>query len=71
MKKTYKLCEVDCPNCAAKMEREINKLEEVEKAGVSFITQKLTIEADNITDELLDKIQEIVKKVEPDCNIVR
>ena len=71
MKKIYKLCEVDCPNCAAKMEREIIKLEEIEKASVSFITQKLTLEAENITDELMDKIQDIVKKVEPDCNIVR
>lgn len=71
MKKIFKLCEVDCPNCAAKMEREIKKLDEIDNAVVTFLTQKLTIEAEEINDALLDKIQEIIKKVEPECEIVR
>ena len=71
MKKIFKLNEVDCPNCAAKMEREINKLDEIENASVSYLTQKLIVEADEINDILLDKIQELIKKIEPDCNIVR
>ena len=71
MKKIFKLNEVDCPNCAAKMEREINKLDEIENASVSYLTQKLIVEADEINDILLDKIQELIKKIEPDCKIVR
>ena len=46
MKKIYKLEELDCANCAAKMEAAINKIEGVEKASVSFMTQKLIIEAE-------------------------
>ena len=43
MKKIYKLEELDCANCAAKMEAAINKIEGVEKASVSFMTQKINI----------------------------
>ena len=71
MKIKYTITGLDCPNCAAKMEREIKKLAEVENAVVTFLTQKLTIEADIIDDALLDKVQEIIKKVEPECEIVR
>ena len=46
MKKTFKLEDLDCANCAAKMEAAINKLEGVQKATVSFMTQKLTLEAE-------------------------
>ena len=44
MKKTFKLEDLDCANCAAKMETAINKLEGVQKATVSFMTQKLTLD---------------------------
>jgi copper chaperone CopZ len=71
MKKTYNLIDLDCANCARKMEEAINKLDGVTAATVSFMTQKLTIEAD---DERFDKIMKDVvkccKKVEPDCEIV-
>ena len=45
MKKSYKLQDLDCANCAAKMETAINKIDGVNKATVSFMTQKLTIDA--------------------------
>lgn len=71
MKKKFKLQDLDCANCAAKMEEAIKKIEGVNDATVSFMTQKLTIDAE---DERFDAImQEAVKvcaKVEPDCKIL-
>lgn len=70
MKKTFKLQDLDCANCAAKMENAINKLEGVE-ASVSFMTQKLTVSApDGEFDEIMKKIVKLCKKVEPDCEII-
>lgn len=70
MKKTFKLQDLDCANCAAKMETEINKLEGVE-ASVSFMTQKLTVSApDGDFDKTMKKIVMLCKKVEPDCEII-
>ncbi len=70
MKKTFKLQDLDCANCAAKMENEINKLEGVE-ATVSFMTQKLTVSApDDGFDDIMKKIVKLCKKVEPDCEII-
>lgn len=70
MKKTFKLNDLDCANCAAKMENEINKLEGVE-ATVSFMTQKMTVSApDKDFDGIMKKIVKLCKKVEPDCEIV-
>ncbi len=71
MKKTYSLEELDCANCAAKMEAAINKIDGVIEAKVSFMTQKLTIEADEKDfDKILKAAQKAIKKVEPDCRIV-
>lgn len=71
MKKTYKLENLDCANCAAKMETAINKIEGVEKAAVSFMTQKLTIEADESKlNEIMKKAAKACKKIEPDCKII-
>ena len=70
MKKSFKLIDLDCANCAAKMESAINKLEGVKSATVSFMSQKLTIEADDeIFDEVVKKAVHCIKKVEPDCTV--
>ena len=72
MKKTFKLIDLDCANCAAKMEDAIKKLDGVQAATVSFIAQKLTIEADDENFEaIMDQVAKVCKKVEPDCQIVR
>ncbi|WP_026510374.1 MULTISPECIES: cation transporter [unclassified Butyrivibrio] len=69
MKKSFK-CEVDCANCAAKMEDAINKIDGVKSARVNFMTQKLTLDADDDRyDEILDAAVKACKKVEPDCEI--
>ncbi len=69
MKKTYKLIDLDCANCAAKMEDAIRKLPGVTGATVSFLTQKMTIEADDV-DAVMKDVVKVCRKVEPDCEIV-
>ncbi len=72
MKKTFKLQDLDCANCAAKMERSIKKLDGVNDATVSFMTQKLTLDADDTRfDSIVDEVVRVCKKVEPDCVIIR
>ena len=69
MKKTYKI-EVDCANCAAKMESAVLKLEGVKKATVNFLTQKMTVETElDSLDEIMAAAVRACKKVEPDCEI--
>ena len=71
MKKHFKLRDLDCANCAAKMEDAIRKLDGVNSATVSFMTQKLTLDADDARfDEILQQAVKICKKVEPDCTIL-
>ncbi|MBO5556718.1 MAG: heavy-metal-associated domain-containing protein [Oscillospiraceae bacterium] len=71
MKKTFKLEDLDCANCAAKMETAINKLPGVQKATVSFMTQKMTIEADDaVFDEVVQSAIKCIAKVEPDCRVI-
>lgn len=71
MTKTFKLEELDCANCAAKMEAAINNMAEVESATVSFMTQKLTVTAEpEITSDLMKKISKVCKRIEPDCRIL-
>lgn len=72
MKKTYKLQDLDCANCAAKIETAVKNLSDVNDASVSFMTQKLTIDvADDKLEQVLDEVERIVKKLEPDTVVVR
>lgn len=71
MKKIFKLEDLDCANCAAKMETAIAKVDGVESVSVNFFTQKLTLEtADGDFDEVLKKVVKTAKKDEPDCKII-
>lgn len=71
MKKVYRLEDLDCANCAAKMERAIAKVDGVLSASVSFMSQKLTIEADDEKfDSIMEQVVKLCKKVEPDCKII-
>ena len=70
MKKKFKLQDLDCANCAAKMEEAIKRIEGVADANVSFMTQKMTIEAEESRfDEIMKKVVAVCRKVEPDCII--
>ena len=72
MRKMFKLDELDCANCGAKMEAAIKKIDGVVDAKVTFMTQKLLVEADDARfDEIMDEAQSICRKIEPDCEIVR
>ena len=70
MKKKFKLTDLDCANCAAKMEEAIKKLPNVTSASVNFLQQKFTLEApDDKFDEALKAAVKICRDVEPDCTI--
>ena len=71
MKKRFKLVDLDCANCAAKMEDAIKKVDGVKDATVSFVMQKMTVEADDARfDDIMKEIVKVCKRVEPDCEIV-
>ena len=71
MKKTYALDELDCANCGLKMEEAVRKIEVVKSVNISFMTQKITLEADDADfDRVLKEAVKACKKVEPDCRIV-
>ena len=70
MKKKFKLIDLDCANCAAKMEEGIKKISGVKDASVSFMTQNLVLEADDDRfDEIMKEVVAVCAKVEPDCKI--
>ncbi|MBR3354889.1 MAG: cation transporter [Oscillospiraceae bacterium] len=70
MKKKFKI-EVDCANCAAKIENAIKKIEGVEDASVGFMTQKMAISApDEIFDDIMKEVLSVAKRVEPDFEIL-
>ncbi len=70
MKKTYNI-EVDCANCALKMEDAAKKVEGVADATVSFMTQKMKVEFTDAadTDAVMQNVLKACKKVEDDCEI--
>lgn len=70
MKKSFVLEDLDCANCARKMEEAIAKIDGVVSVNVSFISQKMTIEADDtVFDDIIKKVVKTIKKVEPDCKV--
>lgn len=71
MKKTFSMNNLDCANCAAKMEKAILKIDGVKSATVSFFAQKLVLEAeDDKWDEAVRLACEAVKKVDSDCSVI-
>lgn len=70
MKKRYNLSDVDCANCAAKMEEQISKLPGVNNASISFMAQKLTLDADeDKLDEILKQAEKIIKSIDEEATI--
>ncbi len=70
MKKTYKI-DVDCANCAAKMEEAAKKVEGVKDANVNFMTLKMKVEFEDghTPEEVMPNILKACRKVESDCEI--
>lgn len=72
MKKIYKMQNLDCANCAAKMETAISKIDGVESCSISFMSQKMTLEVDETKlDAVLTAAQNAVKKVDRACKIIK
>ncbi len=69
MKKKFK-CEIDCANCAAKVQDAILKIDGVENASVNFMTQKFMLEADDDRfDEILKEAVKVGRRIEPDFEV--
>lgn len=72
MKKSFRLQNLDCAVCAAKMERAAAKVDGVISVSVAFMTQRISVEADDGRfDEVMNDVEKACRKIEPDCKIVR
>lgn len=71
MKKTFELEDLDCANCARKMQEAVEKLDGVNYCSVNFMTQKMILDADDARfDDILKEAIKVMKKVEPDCTVL-
>ncbi len=71
VKKTFRLEDLDCAHCAAKMEDGIRKLDGVSEVAINFLAQKLIIEAEEERfDDIMKQVAKIIKKVEPNCRVI-
>ena len=71
MRKSFKLDEIDCANCARELQDELAKIEGVKSVSVNFMTQKLTLEAaDAEFDDVLQRVIDYTEEAEPDCEIL-
>ncbi len=71
MKQVFDMEDLDCANCAAKMEDAIRKLEGVTYVSISFIAQRMTLEADDaVFDKVVKAAAKAVKKVDADCRLI-
>ena len=67
MKIKFKIKGLDCANCAAEMEREIQKIEGIDTASLSFMSERLVIECDEARkDEIVEKMKKVIKDEEPE-----
>lgn len=70
MKQSFRLQGLDCANCAARLERALNKLDGVAHASVNFLAQRLRLEAEDARWEgVLRDAKALVKKLEPDVTV--
>lgn len=68
MKTKFKVEGIDCPNCAAKIERLVGEIEGVTSSKINFMAEKLTVEADeSVSGKLLEEVTKAVKSVEADA----
>ena len=71
MTKVCKIKNLDCANCALKVECKLKKLDGVNDASVNFLTEKLTLDIDeNREAEIMKNVEKTCKRVEPDCEVV-
>lgn len=71
MKKTLLFEDLDCANCAAKIEEAVKKLDGIQSVTVSFMSQKMTVEMeDSAAAEIEEKIRRTVAEIEPDATLL-
>jgi len=71
MKKSFAMQDLDCANCAAKMEAAIKKLDGVNDCSVNFFAQKMILDADDARfEDIVAKAAAAIKKVDPDCRLI-
>ncbi len=71
MKKVFRLDEIDCANCALKLEHALKKINGVEDVKVNFLSQKLTLTAEDACfDTVFQEVVRTTRKLEPDCEIL-
>ncbi|WP_303249683.1 cation transporter [uncultured Slackia sp.] len=72
MRKSYKLDEIDCANCARKLQDKIAALDGVQDASVNFMAQKLTLQAEDAEfGAVLERVVALISDIEPDCEVIR
>ncbi len=72
MRKSYKLDEIDCANCARKLQDKIAALDGVQDVSVNFMAQKLTLQAEDAEfDAVLERVVDLISDIEPDCEVIR
>ena len=70
MKKTFRLQNLGCANCTAKMEKKISKIDGAYDVTINFMTTKMILEGDeNKMPEIINKSEKIIKKLEPETII--
>lgn len=66
----FKISGLDCANCAAELERAIQKVDGIESANINFMAQRMTLEFDESKkEEVMEKVKKVIKKEEPDVTI--
>ena len=71
MTKILRLKDLDCANCAAKMENCIKKIDAIKDVSVNFLTQKMIIDvSDEEYEDVMQQVVKVCKKIEPDCKII-
>ncbi len=70
MRVKFKIEGLDCANCAAELEREIQKIDGIKEASLSFMSERLVIEIEEERkDEIIEKLRKVVKREEPDVTL--
>lgn len=71
MKKTFRLEDLDCAHCAARMEEKIKALDGLISAEVNFLAQQLVLEAeDAVFEKVVAEAAKICRRIEPDCRLI-
>lgn len=66
----FRIRGLDCANCAAELEREINKIEGIDKVSISFMAERMEIEyCEYLKENIIEKLKKVIKKEEPDVTI--